>query len=603
MKKIYSFILLATFSLLALGLQSCENQEEIVPDSVEITSSAAAIIFNESTSASQELSFYANVDWCVDVAGATWFTLTPLSGDAGSNTLTVEVDNTIAYVDQEATVTINAGSASVEFSVSQTAPKEASGLSISTPQRKLVLGQVLQLEIITEPLGAPITDELTWTSSDPSVISIDENGLATALALGVTVVEAEMGFISEAFEMSVTEIFTTDSIERVYTFKDLSEIAVSGVEANGTVYTVNSEFILEDNDVLSLGDATVVKFGEGVELTIGGTFDFVAGSAGVTFEPIDANTQPAGFYISSELGGGGGEVSNVTFDNVRFRYYGTDDLTFTGCTFQNIQDDSAFSLGGSGLITFEECNFIENGFPAVSCAANYTSNLIFRNNYLDNNSSSEDCSNKPQLNLTVPGDGTLEIVGNTIIGPGDYTTCGGLAFSNFYSLTGDSEILVEGNTIKDCRYGLTTYGLMKVRIVDNVIQDNKWDESAMSGGSGMSLVDYYGTQSCYLSGNTITGNLWGITIIGYAANGTGPVINLGTLDESSEDYNPGGNVFSDNGNGGVLYDLYNNSPIGCYAQGNTWGVDEQTEDNIECVIFHKADYSTLGEVVYMPTAE
>ena len=37
-----------------------------------------------------------------------------------------------------------------------------------------------------------------------------------------------------------------------------------------------------------------------------------------------------------------------------------------------------------------------------------------------------------------------------------------------------------------------------------------------------------------------------------------------------------------------------------YAQGNTWGVDEQTAEKIESVIFHKADNESLGLVIYMP---
>ncbi len=604
MKKIYSLLLLAVVSLATLNLQSCEESTTTTPDEINITSTAAAIIFSDATEASQSLTFNCNTDWSIEaLAEDSWFTIDLLSGAAGDNSITVSItDASIAYIDQSQTVTITAGSASVDFEVVQYAPTVASAMVIETPQRKILLGQELTLTITTEPLGAPISDDLVWDSSDPSVISIDENGTVTGLALGVSVINADMGVCSYGFEMEVTEIFTTDSTERVYTFADLAEAPTSGVVADGTVYTITTDLILSETDVLTLGDATNVKLADDVLVTVKGLLNLVSEDRDVTFEPVDASAQPQAFYLSSDIEGGG-EVSGIIFENCMFRYFAAADLTFTNCTFENILTDSAISLGGEGLVTVEDCDFLENGFPAVSCAANFTTNMVFKNNYVLNNSSSEDCSNKPQLNLTVPGDGTLEIIGNTIIGPSDYTTCGGLAFSNFYSMTGEGVIRVEGNTIQDCRYGLTTYGTMNVEIVDNVIQDNKWDESAMSGGSGMSLVDYYGGQSVYLEGNTITGNLWGITIIGYTANGTGPSINLGCEDESSSSYNPGGNVFSDNGNGGVLYDLYNNSPVDVYAQGNTWGVDEQTEENIESVIFHKNDNDTLGQVFFMPAAE
>ena len=117
----------------------------------------------------------------------------------------------------------------------------------------------------------------------------------------------------------------------------------------------------------------------------------------------------------------------------------------------------------------------------------------------------------------------------------------------------------------------------------------------MNGGSGISLYDPFGYQNVMIEGNTITDNFWGITVIG------GGNVNIGkTANPDAEDYNPGNNVFNNNGNGGQLYDLYNNGTKTIYAQGNTWGVDEQTAEKIESVIFHKADNESLGLVIYMP---
>ena len=81
-------------------------------------------------------------------------------------------------------------------------------------------------------------------------------------------------------------------------------------------------------------------------------------------------------------------------------------------------------------------------------------------------------------------------------------------------------------------------------------------------------------------------------------------VNLGRTDvaEDAPDYNPGGNTFKDNGNSGLLYDLYNNSANIVYAQNNTWNVSSQTQEQIEAVIYHKADDASLGEVIYWPAA-
>ena len=117
----------------------------------------------------------------------------------------------------------------------------------------------------------------------------------------------------------------------------------------------------------------------------------------------------------------------------------------------------------------------------------------------------------------------------------------------------------------------------------------------MNGGSGISLYDPYLQTKAIISGNHIEGSLWGVTIIGCQD------VNLGCLNEG-ENYNPGGNVFKNNGNNGELYDLYNNSTLTVYAQNNTWNVSEQTEEQIESVIFHKHDNASLGEVIFMPAA-
>jgi len=50
----------------------------------------------------------------------------------------------------------------------------------------------------------------------------------------------------------------------------------------------------------------------------------------------------------------------------------------------------------------------------------------------------------------------------------------------------------------------------------------------------------------------------------------------------------------------VLYDLYNNGTNTVWAQGNTWNVEEQTEENIEEVIYHQVDDPSKGLVIFMP---
>ena len=45
---------------------------------------------------------------------------------------------------------------------------------------------------------------------------------------------------------------------------------------------------------------------------------------------------------------------------------------------------------------------------------------------------------------------------------------------------------------------------------------------------------------------------------------------------------------------------YANGTATIWAQGNTWNVAEQTEENIEEVIYHQADDPSKGLVIFMP---
>ena len=55
-----------------------------------------------------------------------------------------------------------------------------------------------------------------------------------------------------------------------------------------------------------------------------------------------------------------------------------------------------------------------------------------------------------------------------------------------------------------------------------------------------------------------------------------------------------------NGNNGVLYDLFNNGTATIWAQSNTWNVEVQDAESIEQVIYHQVDNPNLGLVIFMP---
>jgi hypothetical protein len=108
----------------------------------------------------------------------------------------------------------------------------------------------------------------------------------------------------------------------------------------------------------------------------------------------------------------------------------------------------------------------------------------------------------------------------------------------------------------------------------------------MNGGSGISIYGMNENNKAILRNNIITGSLWGITVINAAD------VDLGTEDDW------GNNEIHDNGNGGVVYDLYNNTANDIMAVGNDWGTTNEQE--VEDHIFHQYDNPDLGLVTFIP---
>src|SRR5690606_7995951 len=95
--------------------------------------------------------------------------------------------------------------------------------------------------------------------------------------------------------------------------------------------------------------------------------------------------------------------------------------------------------------------FIENELPAVGSGANQSVALEFTGNYLYGNTKGN--TNRPQINMGPSGTGTTKILNNTIIGDRTLTRVGGVSVSTLLGI--ENHPVIEGNTIKDNRYGIT----------------------------------------------------------------------------------------------------------------------------------------------------
>ncbi len=391
--------------------------------------------------------------------------------------------------------------------------------------------------------------------------------------------------------------FVSDGTGNVYTFNSLSQIEGTGVtlQDDGS-YLVGANFTISEGDVLRLENNDVIKMANGVQITIDGDADFAPADTAVVTRDAEGSN-PKGFWMLGENG-------NAVLKNVTFEYVG---VVFGGLNSSLQADNCTFTLhngksSSSGALSFnascdnnvvENCYFIENTVNAIGNGATNPVGIIIRNCLFWHNVTTN--RNKPQINLTVGGAYDVLIADNQVIG-GQFTMSGGIGLSNMMGLGHSGMNVIENNYIADNRYGITTIGSVDAYILNNTMIDNCYETNPNNGGSCVSIYDTSSSANIYMEGNWMEGGLWGITVPTGAPN-----INLGKVeDPQAEDYNPGNNTFVNNGNGGVLYDLFNNGTATIWAQGNTWNVIEQTEENIEEVIYHQVDDPSKGLVIFMP---
>ncbi len=388
--------------------------------------------------------------------------------------------------------------------------------------------------------------------------------------------------------------FTTNGEGNTYSIHTLSSMSETGIISYELVdipgyqpeYELTQSITIAAGDKFVMDNGIVLHFAKDVTLSIEGEADFNLPS-GSTLSGLESN---ASVLIQSS--------TRTTFQNCHFQNVGLEmrsegGVDISHCSFMAHDGSSAAALyfitaGAESSIV--DCSFEDCAKAAIGSAANASQPMTIRGCELVKNSTAN--GNIPQINITVAS--PLVISGCHIVGNPENTKVGGLGISNFMGY--DADVTISGCTIEDNRYGIGLVGpAAKILLENNTLLNNRYETNPMNGGSGISLYDPYKLTQARITGNYIEGSLWGVTVIGCKD------VNMGHLD-NTDDYNPGNNVFKDNGFDGELYDLYNNSTLTIYAQNNTWNVSEQTEEQIETVIFHQNDDPSLGQVIFMPAA-
>lgn len=371
---------------------------------------------------------------------------------------------------------------------------------------------------------------------------------------------------------------------------------VDGYTADDDNIVINkSYFTLKEGNDLVVNDGETILFRGAAMIEMTGALT----ATNARFAPEEGSEATAkGFRLYGNVNA---ELNNCVFDYVGITFGSDGDGKFIAqdCAFNYHNGKSAnatinFSSTGTGNVV-KDCTFTDNTLSSIASGANTPVGITVEGCTF--NKSITSARLYPAINLSIGGSEDVIVDGNIVTGPAINTRAGGIAVSSLLGGAYTGTVYVRNNEVRDCSYGITLTGPGNIRIEDNKVINNKYIEKATQGGSGINITcNTTGSiAKAYIRGNQIEGNLWGITAVGSVNVNAGKV-----EDDAADDFNPGENVFVDNGNGGELYDFYNNTANDSYAQGNTWNVAEQTEELIETVVVHKADNDALGKVFFMP---
>lgn len=390
-----------------------------------------------------------------------------------------------------------------------------------------------------------------------------------------------------SFSIAIAQ-YTTPGTGVDWTLDDVAAASPATVTINGNVYTLTANLTVAATDILRINSDLTLQIAAGVRVTVLGQGSFFIEADQVLVTAVNEASPYDGFRFE--------EGSDVNIQNTTFQFGGglqvlTETFTLNNCILQN--NVSGVATGATvtlsrGIPVITNNVFLYNANPAISSGANQSVSAFIFNNYIEGNNQTN--NNRPQINMGATRvNDTLKIIQNTIVGDRDMEQAGGIAVAN---LTGGTlRAIIQDNVIIDNRYGITVVGPNSYALIkNNLIEDNDTQGNPNLGGSGINLNAPTGGMTADVIENQIRRNLWGVTI-------QGPVnANFG-----DDEDNPGLNVFSENGNGGVIYALYNNGPNTISAKHNCWVEGgEGTLSEAEDVIFHQVDDPTLGEVIFDP---
>lgn len=147
MKNLWCLATIMMVVVMSLFTVSC-SKDDVVPE-LKIPAGSEDYFTKsmdfDSPSGEKKLTFTSNVAWTVSVSGSTWLSVTPTSGEAGTNTLTVKADENTTYDDRNAVITLTAGDSIRRVFVNQ---KQLDALTLTSDRFEVpVEGGEVKIEV------------------------------------------------------------------------------------------------------------------------------------------------------------------------------------------------------------------------------------------------------------------------------------------------------------------------------------------------------------------------------------------------------------------------------------------------------------------------
>ena len=182
MRKLLTFLQAVAIATLIAGCggTGTENEPEITPEikfTEDIVTSGISV---ESAEQSITLSFSTNVAWSATVS-ADWLTISPSSGEAGKNSVKVEVEENRTGQPRSATITISDKESTQKVSVTVRQEALKASLTVSPESLEFSANKGEEMLNVTSNTDWVITKDAEWITLD----SDKGKGVAT-IAAGVT---------------------------------------------------------------------------------------------------------------------------------------------------------------------------------------------------------------------------------------------------------------------------------------------------------------------------------------------------------------------------------------------------------------------------------